>query len=94
LDKVGKVLQARLHRDPEDYSESFQRRADLAALSEELVEQGDADIASIIDLMQFEMSFPAMEDRLGIKADTLRKRFARWKERSPDFLRRLHDLLR
>jgi len=94
LEEVDKIIRARLERDPEDYSEAYQRRADLAALTDELTESGDEDIAAIIDLMQFGLSFPAMEDQLGLKGDTLRKRFARWRERSPDFLRRLHNLLR
>ena len=94
LDEVAYLVRLKLQTDPKNHAEEYRRRLDLAAMCDELVAEGDEVVSAILDFMQDGLTWIEMGKRMGVKPDTLRKRFDRWLEKRSDMRTRLIEILR
>jgi hypothetical protein len=86
LDDVDQAVRDSLMADPADYSQMYQRKLDLDAVTERLVNEGCEDASRILDLLLDGCTWQEVGDRLGKNADAARVQFRRSTARVlPDF---------
>jgi hypothetical protein len=77
LDDVDQAVREKLMADPADYSQMYQRKLDLDAVIERLVNEGCEDASRILDLLLDGCTWQEVGDRLGKNADAARVQFRR-----------------